>query len=444
MVKTLLTGNAAAAWGARLADVDYVPAFPITPQTEIIETLANWFGSGQLKGRFVMMDSEHSMITAAGAAAATGVRTFTATSSQGLVYAMEVLYTVAGWRVPLVLVNVSRALSAPITLGPDHNDVLAARDAGFVQIHAETCQEVLDSTLMAFRIAEDARVSVPVLVNLDGFYLSFTREPVEIPDPERARAFLPAFATEHAVFRASRPVAQGVAVLDGATYSYFRYQSHLAVQNALEVHGEAAALFHRLFGRLYGPIETDQIDDAEIVLVMGGSYSSKARGMIRRWRQAGRRVGLVRIRLVRPWPAEALLAVLAGQLRHRRARPEPVAGARRHPLPRAGGHSGRRAGDSARPALVHRRAGGQGHRTGRVRSHSRSSRIGFPGGQSGRGRITVHRARLGAGAPGTANRRQDGRGQPVRVSASSTRAPRIFPPRSSSAPARRCAPGAAG
>jgi len=313
MVKTLLTGNAAAAWGARLAEVDYVPAFPITPQTEIIETLANWFDGGQLHGRFVMMDSEHSMITAAGAAAATGVRTFTATSSQGLVYAMEALYTIAGWRVPLVLVNVSRALSAPITLGPDHNDVMAARDAGFVQIHAETCQEVLDSILMAFRIAEDARVSVPVLVNLDGFYLSFTREPVEIPDPEQARAFLPAFAPKHSVFRASRPVAQGVAVLDGATYSYFRYQSHLAVHNALEAHGEAAALFHRLFGRMYGPIETDQIDDAEIVLVMGGSYSSKARVMIRRWRQAGRRVGLVRIRLVRPWPAAALLDALAGR-----------------------------------------------------------------------------------------------------------------------------------
>ena len=118
MVKTLLTGNAAAAWGARLAEVDYVPAFPITPQTEIIETLASWCDGGQLRGRFVMMDSEHSMITAAGAAAATGVRTFTATSSQGLVYAMEALYTIAGWRVPLVLVNVSRGLSAPITLGP--------------------------------------------------------------------------------------------------------------------------------------------------------------------------------------------------------------------------------------------------------------------------------------------------------------------------------------
>ena len=203
MVRQLMTGNAAAAWGARLAEVDYVPAFPITPQTEIIESLARWFEDGHLSGKFVTLDSEHSMMTAAGAAAATGVRTFTATSSQGLLYAMEALYSVAGWRVPFVLVNVSRGLSAPITLGPDHNDVLAARDAGFIQIHTETCQEVLDSVLMAFRIAEDERVWAPVLVNLDGFYLSFTREPVEIPDAESVRDFLPAFEPKHPVFRAS-------------------------------------------------------------------------------------------------------------------------------------------------------------------------------------------------------------------------------------------------
>ncbi|HVX62444.1 MAG TPA: hypothetical protein VHC19_17630, partial [Pirellulales bacterium] len=149
MVKKLLTGNAAAAWGARLAGIDYVPAFPITPQTEIIETLACWFDAGEMQGKFVTLDSEHSMIMAAGAAAAAGVRVFTATSSQGLLYAMEALYTISGWRVPLVLVNVSRALSSPITLGPDHNDILAARDAGFVQLHCESCQEVLDSILMA-------------------------------------------------------------------------------------------------------------------------------------------------------------------------------------------------------------------------------------------------------------------------------------------------------
>lgn len=313
MVRQMLTGNAAAAWGARLADVDYVPAFPITPQTEIIESLADWCGRGEMNARFVTLDSEHSMLTAAGAAAATGVRVFTATSSQGLLYGMEVLYTIAGWRVPLVLVNVSRGLSAPITLGPDHNDVLAARDTGFVQIHCETCQEVLDSVLMAYRIAEDDRVSLPVLVNLDGFYLSFTREPVEIPDPATVREFLPEFRRRHPGFRASQPVAQGVAVLEGATYSYFRYQLHHAVENAREVHAEAADDFERLFGRRYGAIETFRTEDADTLLVMAGSFTTKGKATVNRWRAQGKRVGLVRLRLVRPWPAAELADLLRGR-----------------------------------------------------------------------------------------------------------------------------------
>jgi ABC-type hemin transport system ATPase subunit len=179
----LLTGNAAAAWGARLADVDYIPAFPITPQTEIIEPLARWAAEGTIPARFVTLDSEHSMLTAAGAAAAAGARVFTATSIQGLLYGFEMLYAIAGWRVPMVLVNVSRGLSSPITLEADHNDILAARDSGFLQIHTETCQEVVDTILMAYRLAEDRRVMLPVLVNLDGFTLSFTREPVVLPQP---------------------------------------------------------------------------------------------------------------------------------------------------------------------------------------------------------------------------------------------------------------------
>ncbi|MCK5341151.1 MAG: pyruvate synthase, partial [Desulfobulbaceae bacterium] len=140
MKRVLLTGNGAAAWGARLAGTDYLPVFPITPQTEIIETLSRWIDASEMDSRLVTLESEHSMMTAAGAAAATGARVFTATSSQGLLYAMEMIYTVAGWRVPFVLVNVSRGLSAPITLEPDHNDVLAARDAGFLQLHCSTCQ----------------------------------------------------------------------------------------------------------------------------------------------------------------------------------------------------------------------------------------------------------------------------------------------------------------
>ncbi len=309
----MMTGNLAAAWGARLAEVDYVPAFPITPQTEIVEALADWCGRGELAARFVTLDSEHSMMTAAGAAAATGARVFTATSSQGLLYAFEVLYTVVGWRVPLVLVNVSRALAAPITLEPDHNDVLSARDSGFLQIHAETCQEVLDSVLMAYRIAEDERVCLPVIVNMDGFYLSFTREPVVRPEPEQVRAFLPPYRPSHLGFKASAPQALGVAVLGGAPYSYFRHQMHLAAGNALEVHQEAAADFARLWGRRYDLVEGYRLEEAEDVLVMSNAFATKGKAAVDAARARGRKVGLLRLRVIRPWPAAAIAAALRGR-----------------------------------------------------------------------------------------------------------------------------------
>ena len=313
MTAEMMTGNLAAAWGARLADVDYVPAFPITPQTEIVETLAKWCGNGSLNARFVTLDSEHSMMTAAGAAAATGVRVFTATSSQGLLHAFEVLYTVAGWRVPLVLVNVSRALASPITLEPDHNDVLSARDCGFLQLHAETCQEVVDSILLAYRIAEDARVCLPVMVNLDGFVLSFTREPVILPDGELIKQFLPPFRPAHLGFKASAPHALGTAVFGGATYSYFRHQLHLASMNGLRVYEEAAVEFERLFGRRYEPVEQYRMEDAEDVLVMTNAFASKGKAAVDAARAQGRRVGLLRLRMIRPWPAEAIHQALQGR-----------------------------------------------------------------------------------------------------------------------------------
>jgi pyruvate ferredoxin oxidoreductase alpha subunit len=312
-VREMITGNVAAAWGARLADVDYVPAFPITPQTEIIETISEWIHRGEMAGRYVNMDSEHSMLTAAGAAAAAGARVFTATSSQGLLYGFELLYAIAGWRVPLVLVNVSRGLSSPITLEPDHNDVLAARDSGFLQIHAETCQEVLDSILMAYRISEDARVLLPIIVNLDGFYLSFTREPVMLPEAEQVRAFLPPYRSEHARFRASKPMAQGIAVLGGGLYSYFRYQTQLAALNALTVHEEAAAAFHSIFGRKYGLIDGYRLDDADYVFVMSNSFATKGRAAVERFRKRGERVGMLRLRVLRPFPGAAIAAALIGR-----------------------------------------------------------------------------------------------------------------------------------
>jgi pyruvate ferredoxin oxidoreductase alpha subunit len=313
MTRILITGNAAAAWGARLARAEYVPAFPITPQTEIIETLSGWIDDGVMDCRMVTLESEHSMITAAGAAASTGVRVFTATSSQGLLYAMEMVYAVPGYRAPFVLVNVSRGIQTPVTLEPDHNDVLAARDSGFLQIHCATCQEVLDSTLMAYRLGEDHRVRLPAIVNMDGFYLSFTREPVEIPDSAAAIQFLPAFDPETTRFRAGEPMSQGVVVLGGASYSYFRYEQHMAAQRALEAYGEIADEFAQRFGRRYEVVETYRSDDAEIVFFMIGSFSTKAKDAVDRLREAGKSVGMVRPRLLRPFPAEQLRRALAGK-----------------------------------------------------------------------------------------------------------------------------------
>lgn len=312
MTRVLLTGNAAAAWGARLARADYVPAFPITPQTEIIETLDRWIESGDMDARMVMMESEHSMITAAGAGAATGVRVFTATSSQGLLYGMEMVYTVAGWRAPFVLANVSRGLASPITLEPDHNDILAARDSGFLMFHGATCQEVLDLTLIAYRVAEDESVRLPAIVNLDGFYLSFTREPVDIPDADAVRRFLPDFDPETVRFRAGAPESQAVAVLGGGPYSYFRYQSHLAQRAAAPAFESAAKEYAAAFGREYGPLECYMADDAEIIMVMMGSFATKAKAAVDALRAAGRKVGLVRPRLLRPFPDDALRAALSG------------------------------------------------------------------------------------------------------------------------------------
>lgn len=309
----LLTGNAAAAWGARLADVDYIPAFPITPQTEIIELLAQWTSEGTMPARLVTVDSEHSMFTAAGAAAATGARVFTATSSQGLLYGFEMLYTIAGWRVPLVVTNVSRGLSSPITLEADHNDILSARDSGFMQIHTETCQEVVDTILMAYRLAEDQRVMLPVLVNLDGFTLSFTREPVVLPDPTLVAEFLPTYQPHHAYIRGDRPMAQGTAVLGGSIYSYFRYQQHLAQENALTVHQEIAEAFAACFGRRYGLVEPFELDDADYVLVMSNAFATKGKAAVQRLQARGVKAGLLRLRVLRPFPTAEIVAALDGR-----------------------------------------------------------------------------------------------------------------------------------
>ncbi|MFQ5443373.1 MAG: pyruvate synthase [Nitrospinales bacterium] len=310
--KLMLTGNKAAAWGVRLGNVDYVPAFPITPQTEIVETLAQWFADGTMQGKFTNMDSEHSMFTAAGAASASGVRVFTASSSQGILFGQEVLYTIAGWRVPLVLVNVSRALATPITLEPDHNDVLSTRDTGIVQLHAETCQEILDFILLAFRIAEDKKICLPVLVNMDGFYLSFTREPVELPDEKEMNAFLPPFKPVQPVFQASQPMARASAVFGGGNYTYFKLQQHLAALEAENVFTKVAKEYGDRFGRFYDVVEHYRLEGAEYVFIMSNSFATKGKAAVDKMRQQGIKAGLLKLRLYRPFPAKAIADALCG------------------------------------------------------------------------------------------------------------------------------------
>jgi pyruvate ferredoxin oxidoreductase alpha subunit len=209
--------------------------------------------------------------------------------------------------------SVSRGLQTPITLEPDHNDVLAARDSGFLQIHCATCQEVVDGVLLAYRVAEDHRVRLPAIVNLDGFYLSFTREPVVLPEPAEADAFLPTFDAETTRFAADAPESQAAAVLGGGAYSYFRYETHLAALAALDVYDQAAAEFERVFGRRCDAVEAYCMDDAEFAFVMIGSFATKAQDAVDRLHAAGRRIGLVRPRLLRPFPVERLAKLLCGR-----------------------------------------------------------------------------------------------------------------------------------
>lgn len=312
-MRQLITGNAAVATAIKLCNVEYIPAYPITPQTEIIELLSRWINEEKMNAKFVTYDSEHSMISAAGAASLVGARTFTASSSQGLLYAFEMLYNVSGWRAPLVLVNVSRAVASPITMEPDHNDVLAARDSGFLQIHAETCQEVLDSVIMAYKISEDIRVRLPVIVNLDGFYLSYTREPVDIPEQELVSKFLPEYKPVFGYLNAQNPISMGVAVLNSDAYSYFKYQLHLASLNALTVHEEISNQFEKLFGRKYGLVDEYMLDDAEYVIVMTNSFTTIGKAAINRLREEGKKVGLLRIRMIRPFPKKVIAEKLAGK-----------------------------------------------------------------------------------------------------------------------------------
>lgn len=307
--REMLTGNSAAAWGARLSRPHVMPTYPITPQTEIIELLGKWVATGELKTQYMMMESEHSAISACISAAAAGARTFTATSSQGLMLMNEMMYIASGVRVPIVMVNVSRALSAPIILGVDQNDVLGQRDTGWLQFHCESCQEILDSVIMAYKIGE--KMLLPSIVNEDGFFLSFAREPVDIPDQKEVDEFLPPFKPAYSWIN-STALSQGVASLDGDCYSFFKAQQNLAMAESFKVIEEVQDEFTKKFGRKYDILEKYMMDGAEYAFVVSNSISTIAKAAVRELRENGMNIGLLRLRVIRPFPIKQLVEACTG------------------------------------------------------------------------------------------------------------------------------------
>lgn len=311
MRKDMLTGNSAIAYGVKLAEPQVIPVFPITPQTEIIEQIGKWIASGELKAKYMLMESEHSAISAAIGASLAGARTFTATSSQGLVLMHEMLYIASGTRSPIVMANVSRGLSAPVVLGTDQNDILGQRDTGWLQFHCETCQEALDSVLIAYRVCEGRDVMLPGLINIDGFILSFTREPVSIPDRKEVEKFLPDFEPQ-VEFSPDKPISQGVSVLDGESYTFFKAQQNLAMLNALRAIERVQGEFAKQFGRKYGLVEKYMMEDAEYAFVVSNAMSAQAKAAVRKLREAGMKIGTVRLRVIRPFPSEKIVEACNG------------------------------------------------------------------------------------------------------------------------------------
>ncbi len=305
-MKKVIDGNEAAAAAAKLARVKVISAYPITPQTTVVEKLADYVANGDIDAEFIKVESEHSALSACVGAAATGVRTFTATSSQGLMLMSEILFATSGLRLPIVMTNANRSLSAPLSIWCDQQDSVAVRDSGWIQLYCENNQEILDTTIQAFRASEE--LLLPVMVCYDGYILSHTVEPVDIPRQEEVDEFLPPYKLPNPL-DPEKPVTIGpVGVPE--YYTEFRYMLQNDMRNSknklVEVEGE----FANRFGRSYGLIERYHSDDAEVVLLTMGSLSSSAKDVVDSYRKRGVSVGLVKVKSYRPFPNEEIVGAL--------------------------------------------------------------------------------------------------------------------------------------
>ncbi len=306
-----ISGCKAAAEGARLAKVDVVAAYPITPQTSIVEYLASYVADGILKAQMVLAESEHSAISACTGAGMVGARAFTATASQGLALMHEVLFFTSGLRIPMVAVVANRALASPVSIFADFKDSLAQRDTAWLQFYVESCQEILDSVLIAYKIAEDERVLLPVMVCLEGFVLSHLSEPVIIPDEKLVAEFLPKGAPKYPILDMNDPKIFNVMAFPD-TYEEFERDKHMSMLKAFDVLEEAYADFERIFGRRYNDVEGYRTEDAEIILVAMGTSAGTAIEVVNERRARGEKVGLVRVRTFRPFPYQKLASFIKG------------------------------------------------------------------------------------------------------------------------------------
>jgi len=306
-----ITADAAVAHAARLARVDVVPGFPITPQTLIIEQITEFINDGEMDAEFIPAESEHSVMSVAIGASFGGARTFTATSSQGLALMYEMLFAAAPARLPIVMANANRSLGAAAGIWTEHNDSLPTRESGWLQVHVEDNQEALDMTLQAFRIAEDPRVRLPVMVCLDGFVLTHTVEAVDVPEQAEVDRFLPRFVPfqplEPSEPRTANPIVPPEYAIE------LRYQQDRAMHHARPVIQAADEEFAAVFGRRYGGLlERYRMEDAEFAMLGLGTWVGVAREAVDQLRAEGRKAGLIKLRFVRPFPDQELREAVAG------------------------------------------------------------------------------------------------------------------------------------
>ena len=310
MARTMLTGNHAQSVAAKLARVQVVAAYPITPQTTIVEALAEMVARGDLRAEFLEVESEHSALQACISAAAVGARTYTATSSQGLLLMHELLHWASGLRVPIVMGVVNRAVAPPWNIYADHSDTVSQRDTGWIQVYCESNQEVLDTVLQAYRLAEDFRVMLPAMVMEDAFYLSHTFEPVDVPPQDAVDDFLPTFEMPYAL-NVDRPARFGSFMAPDA-YMEDRRNVADGMDAAARVMADVEREFAERFGRDHGgPLALSDCEGADAVLLTSSTAAGTSRAVAAEMRAQGIPVGVAKLRVFRPWPVAAIRKLAA-------------------------------------------------------------------------------------------------------------------------------------